>query len=129
MGVSETDINNLALYQFIDEWYGTPYKYAGKSKSGVDCSGFTGILLREVFGKEVSGSSASIYNGCEKILKEELKEGDLVFFRIESKEISHVGVYLQNNRFVHASTVGGVMINDLQKEYYVKYFAGAGRPK
>ena len=125
--ISKEDIINIKLYAFIDEWYGTPYKYGGKNKKGLDCSGFTSLLCKEVFGKEVSGSSASIFNHCRPVSKKELQEGDLVFFKIDSKVVSHVGVYLQNNKFVHATTKAGVMINDLNEEYYKKYFEGAGR--
>ncbi len=127
LGVGKESISNKKLYSFIDEWEGVKYTYGGKSKKGVDCSGFTSILFKEVFSRELSGSSAAIYGQCEKITREELKEGNLVFFRIETKEISHVGVYLQNNKFVHATTKAGVMIDDLNSEYYKKYFTGAGR--
>jgi lipoprotein Spr len=127
--VDREDISNEKLYSFIDDWYGTPYQYAGKTKKGVDCSGLTCILFKEVYGKELSGSSASIYNQCEKISKDKLREGDLVFFKIDSKEISHIGIYLQNNKFVHATTKAGVMIDDLDEEYYKKYFFGGGKLK
>ena len=72
---------------------------------------------------------------AEKISEKELKEGDLVFFTINSKpnakegQVSHMGIYLQNNKFVHATTKAGVMINDLDEEYYKKYFEGGGRIK
>lgn len=127
IGVSEKEINNIPLYSFLDEWIGVPYKYAGKNKNGIDCSGFAGILQKEVFGKTAQGSSASIYNQCRPVKKEELKEGDMIFFKIESKEVSHVGIYLQNNKFVHASTKKGVMINDLEEPYYKKNFWSFGR--
>ncbi|MBI4929857.1 MAG: C40 family peptidase [Bacteroidetes bacterium] len=129
LGVSKENISNKKLYSFIDEWYGVKYKYGGKSKSGVDCSGFATILFKEIFGKNIMGSSASLYHQCTAISKKDLQEGDLVFFRIESKEISHVGIYLQNNKFVHATTKAGVMIDDLNEEYYKKYFEGGGRIK
>lgn len=129
LGVSKTNISDKKLYAFIDEWYGVKYKYGGKDKRGVDCSGFTSVLFKEVYGKSVSGSSASIYNQCQKISKKNLEEGDLVFFKIESKDISHIGIYLQNNKFVHATTKAGVMIDDLDEDYYRKYFESAGRLK
>lgn len=129
LGVSIENIANRKLYSFIDEWYGADYKYGEKTKKGIDCSGFTTILYKEVFGKEVIGSSASIYNQCSTISKEKLREGDLVFFKIDAKEISHVGIYLQNNKFVHATTKAGVMIDDLNEEYYRKYFEGGGKIK
>ena len=129
LGVSKGNISDRKFYAFIDEWYGTCYQYGGKTKKGIDCSGFTIILYKEVFGKELSGTSSSIYNQCKKVSKEELKEGDLVFFKIESKDISHIGIYLQNNKFVHATTKAGIIINDLGEDYYKKYFTGGGRIK
>jgi lipoprotein Spr len=127
LGVEEKQISDVRLYRFIDEWYGTPYKYAGKTKSGVDCSGFSSALYREVYGKNISGSASGIYEQCRVISQGKLHEGDLVFFKIESGKVSHVGVYLQNNKFVHASTKKGVVISDLDEPYYKKYFYKGGR--
>ncbi len=129
LAVSEKEVTNLKLYRFIDEWYAVPYKYGGKAKTGVDCSGFTTILLRDVFGIELVGSANSMYEDCENISEKNLQEGDLVFFKINSKKVSHVGVYLQNRRFVHASTKRGIVINNLDENYYKKYFFKGGRPK
>ncbi len=127
--VNKEDIANKKLYSFIDDWYGVPYKYAGKTKRGIDCSGFTSVLFKEVFARDLSGPSSALYEQCEKIPRSELKEGDLVFFKIDSKEISHIGIYLQNNKFVHATTKAGVMIDDLDEDYYRKYFEGGGKIK
>lgn len=128
IGVSENSITNTTLYSFIDEWYGVPYKYSGKSKSGIDCSGFTSLLLQKIYNKNIGGPASSIYEQCKLISKKDLREGDLVFFKIESDKISHIGVYLQNNKFVHASTKKGVIINDLNEDYYKKYYYKSGRP-
>jgi lipoprotein Spr len=127
MGVSPDNIKNVKLYKFIDDWYGAPYKYGGKSKTGVDCSGFVSQLYAIVYGQTLSGSSASIHKASDKVSKKNLQEGDLVFFKISSDQVSHIGVYLQNNRFVHASTKRGVVINSLQEEYYTKYYFSGGR--
>lgn len=129
LGVSEADIRNEKLYKFIDDWYAVPYKYAGKDKNGIDCSGFTGILCATVYNKKVSASSKSIYEETKRIGVSDLREGDLVFFVINGKSVSHVGVYLQHNKFVHASTRRGVIISDLDEPYYKKYYHGAGRIK
>jgi cell wall-associated NlpC family hydrolase len=129
LSVREEDIKNEKLYKFIDDWYAVPYKYAGKDKNGIDCSGFTGVLCSEVYNKKVSTSSRSIYEETKRISVSELKEGDLVFFIINGKSVSHVGVYLQHNKFVHASTRRGVIISDLDEPYYKKYYHGAGRIK
>jgi cell wall-associated NlpC family hydrolase len=130
LGVSEKDISNLKLYYFIDEWMGVPYKYGGNDKSGIDCSGFTGLLYREVYNKNISGPTSTLIELTNIIDQSELKEGDMVFFHIEKKgKVSHVGVYLQNNKFVHATTKKGVMINDLSENYYKQHYFKSGRVK
>ena len=129
LGVDEKEIKNKKLYSFIDSWYGTPYLYGGNNKAGVDCSGFTKNLHEEVFQKKIPRTAESQQKECENISKNQLEEGDLIFFKIESKKISHVGVYLQNHKFIHASTKKGVVISDLNQEYYKKYFYSAGRPR
>jgi lipoprotein Spr len=127
LNVPAEKLSNSALYSFIEEWYGVPYKYGGNNKKGIDCSNFTAALFKKVYDKTVTGSSASLFDQCKVIPKKELKEGDLVFFKIENKNVSHVGIYLQNNKFVHATTKKGVMIDDLDEDYYKKYFYKAGR--
>lgn len=129
LGVEEKSITNLKLYRFVDEWYGVPYKYGGKTKSGVDCSGFASALLRDVYAISLAGSAQTMYESCDHVAEKNLQEGDLVFFKINSKNVSHVGVYLQNRRFVHASTKRGITINNLDEAYYKKYFFKGGRPK
>lgn len=125
--VDAVNVTNYTLYNFINEWYSTPYHYGGKTKEGIDCSGFTCLLYQQVYGHDISGTAGDLYNQCESVKVADLKEGDLVFFKINSKNISHVGVYLQNNKFVHASVHSGVVIDDLSEAYYKKYFYKAGR--
>lgn len=120
---------NFLFYDTLSTWLGTPYRFAGNCEKGIDCSGFVNILYDRVFGIKIGArNSAEIYTLVEKIDRDELQEGDLVFFRIRSRSrISHVGVYLGNQKFAHASTSKGVIISDLNEPYYKKYFAGAGR--
>lgn len=130
LGVDEKNIENLKLYYFIDDWMGVPYKYGGKDKNGIDCSGFTGLLYKEVYNKNISGPTSKLIELTNIIPESELKEGDMVFFQIEKKgKVSHVGVYLQNNKFVHATTKKGVMINDLSETYYKQHYFKSGRVK
>jgi cell wall-associated NlpC family hydrolase len=121
------DLKNHEMLQFIDEWYGTRYRLGGHDKSGIDCSAFTQYFLTAVYGMEVSRTCREQYLESRRISKKQLQEGDLVFFKTRGKTISHVGIYLRNNKFIHASTSSGVMISDLSEEYFDKRYAGAGR--
>ncbi len=126
------DLDNCAhvpLYVSFYDWLGTPYKYAGTTKKGIDCSGFTKTIMKEAYGQTLMGGSRDIFPKCEPILKENLSEGDLVFFKIAKSSISHVGIYLQNGYFVHATVHGGVMISHLSEAYYAKYWYSGGRLK
>ena len=129
IGVSESDIKNEKLYQFINDWYGVKYKYGGKDKAGVDCSGLTAALYLAVYKKTISSNTKDLVGEVKKIKESDLKEGDLVFFNTNGKSISHVGVYLQNHKFVHASTKKGVMISDMNEAYFRQTFVSSGRVK
>lgn len=125
------EVDNQELYSFIDEWYGVPYKYAGKTKGGIDCSNFSCELLRKVYGfpSTFYQPSSKLPELGKKVSKSDMREGDIVCFSInQNSKISHVGIYLANNKFVHASTSSGVMINSLTEDYYKKRFAFAVRP-
>jgi lipoprotein Spr len=129
--VSSGDIDDTELFSFIDSWWGTPYRYGGDSRSGIDCSAFVQALYAAVFGiTTIPRTAQEQYDDSKKIKHiSRLKEGDLVFFRIRSRHISHVGIYLQNDKFVHASFSSGVMISDLNDHYWRRYFAGGGEPR
>jgi cell wall-associated NlpC family hydrolase len=120
-------LTNIPLLQVIDKWWGTRYCMGGSTDDCIDCSAFTQILMRDVYQLPLPRTSQEQYNACEKIDLEDLKEGDLVFFNTDGKDVSHVGVYLLNNKFVHAATSGGVMISDLNDKYWQPKFLGAGR--
>ena len=126
LGVSRSEISNLSLYAFIDDWYGTKYKYGGISKSGVDCSGFCSLLYAAIYNKSIKRRASDIANDISMVIKNSLKEGDLVFFNISKKKNSHVGVYLMNNKFVHASTSKGVLISSLDNPYYKRVYNKGG---
>jgi len=118
-------VQNVPLYQSIDDWYGTPYKYGGSTKNGVDCSAFVQTIFSSAFAISLPRTAREQYNVTHHISRTELQEGDLLFFNTQGG-ISHVGIYLQNNKFVHAS-VNGVTITDMFEPYYVRHFVAAGR--
>lgn len=119
-------INNLPLYSFIDEWWGTRYRYGGTGKKGIDCSAFSGLLVGTVFGLKLPRTARDQYDATERVQKADLLEGDLVFFHT-TRGVSHVGVYLGNGYFVHASRNNGVVISNLEETYYSNRYIGGGR--
>jgi cell wall-associated NlpC family hydrolase len=117
---------NKTLLDNVDEWYGVRYRRGGNTKSGVDCSGFTVAVYSAVYGMTLPRVAREQYRISRKISTTELQEGDLVFFNTTGG-VSHVGVYLGNNRFIHATVSRGVMVNSLFENYYLKRYIGAGR--
>ncbi|MDX5346510.1 MAG: NlpC/P60 family protein [Hymenobacteraceae bacterium] len=116
------------LLETVAEWLGTPYRSGGNSKKGTDCSGFVTSVYRNVYGINLSRSSHSMFNDVERIKKDSLQTGDLVFFRRSPKQpIYHVGIYLKDGKFVHSATNGGVMISSLDSEYYRRNYYAGGR--
>ncbi len=126
MDVAVESIKDGSLIDFLEEWYGTRYRMGGTTKKGIDCSAFTKSLMSGVYELEIPRTAREQYKNCERIKKDELMEGDLVFFNTR-RGVSHVGVYITNGYFVHSSSSGGVIINSLEDAYYSRRFIGAGR--
>lgn len=117
------------LRQEIKSWMGVPYLYGGNDRKGVDCSGFVHAIYLSVYKINLPRTSKQMYNFCKKIKQEQLKEGDLVFFDYEGKGVSHVGIYLSEMNYAHASSSKGVVISSLVNTYNRKKYVGAGRVK
>jgi hypothetical protein len=126
LNVDVESLKNLSLFGFIEDWFGTRYRLGGSTKKGIDCSALTGGLLMAVYGFAMPRTAKQQYQETEHIKKEDLKEGDLVFFNTHGG-VSHVGLYLENNYFVHASSSQGVTISSLEDTYYAKRFICGGR--
>lgn len=126
MGVALSATSNMKLFHFVYDWIGTPYHFGGSSRKGIDCSAFTKELYSEVFNLDIKRSSRDIFSMVNPVGKDDLKEGDLVFFKIHSRRISHVGIYLGGGKFAHASS-RGVAISSLDDNYYSRYFYKGGR--
>ena len=119
-------IANLSEHQ--QEWQGTRYRIGGNSKSGVDCSGFMQITFRDLFGMDLPRMTVDQAKEGTKISKSELRTGDLVFFNTgRGPNGKHVGVYVKNGQFLHASTKGGVIYSDMDSPYWTKTFWQARR--
>jgi lipoprotein Spr len=125
LDVEVEQVIDLNLFKVLDEWMGTRYRLGGTTKDGIDCSALMQILFTGLYGIALPRTAREQYNFSRKISRTELKEGDLVFFNTIGG-VSHVGMYLQNNKFIHAST-SGVTISDLYDEYWMKKFIGVGR--
>ncbi len=119
-------VTNTSLIGFIDDWWGTRYRYGGTTKKGIDCSSFTGLLMGSVFGFALPRTAREQYAVCSKLKKDDMLEGDLVFFNTRGG-VSHVGVYLGDGFFVHSSSSAGVTISNLADSYYLRKFIGGGR--
>src|ERR1700761_9293015 len=126
MDVNKSDIQNGRLYNFIEEWTGTPYRFGGLDKNGIDCSGLAYLLEQQVYGVNIPRMTSQQINVIKRKYEDELQEGDLVFFDYDGKKFSHVGIYLQNGYYVHASSTKGVMILKLHDPYTYKYFSRCG---
>ncbi len=111
-------------------WQGTPYKYGGSDKrKGTDCSGMVLSVYNKVTDKKLPRNSAKQAEFCKKLKEKDVRPGDLVFFATgkDKNKISHVGIMIDNNRFIHASTQKGVLISEMSTPYYQRTFKMYGR--
>ncbi|MFZ1731244.1 MAG: NlpC/P60 family protein [Bacteroidota bacterium] len=106
-------------------WLGTPYRYAGNTKRGVDCSGMVNAVYKK-FSLALPRRASELYHKGRAVTRGNLTPADLVFFaNTAGKGITHVGIYIGEDRFIHASTRAGVIISSLDDEYYSRHYAGA----
>lgn len=125
--IPNNPLANLDLLTQTLDWKGTPYCYGGTTKKCTDCSGFTSNIYKDVFEKVIPRVSRDIYANCMPIAKYSLYEGDLVFFATGGgTRITHVGIYLWDGYFVHASSSKGVIISNLRQGYYSRTFVSGG---
>lgn len=124
--------DDIPLYTEAAKWLGTPYKYGGTTRKGVDCSGLTGQIYRNVYQITLDRTVKDIEkNNCRRISRHTLQPGDLVFFNTSKKKkgTNHVGIFLKHDYFIHASTSRGVVIDNLRDSYYKGHWSNAGKVK
>ncbi len=128
LNLEVTKKDNIKLYHFVADWLGTPHKLGACQKSAIDCSCFVALLYEQVYNTKLPRTAAEMDKQSKHVRKSNLEEGDLVFFKIKSSKVSHVGVYLKDGWFAHVSTTKGVMINNLEEAYYEKHYYDGGKP-
>lgn len=130
LGFTVNKRDPLPLFQEVSLWLGAPYRYGGKTHAGTDCSGFVQSVYKKVYDKTLQRTVATIYSkDCQRIGKRRVKPGDLVFFSFTKKKrrLDHMGIYLKNGYFAHASTSRGVIVSHLSENYYKKGWKKSGK--
>ena len=118
----------FALYDQFGEWRGVPYRMGGLSKSGVDCSGLVYLTFRDRFNVQLPRSTRDLARMGSSVKPGDRQSGDLVLFRI-NRNLNHVGIYLEDGRFMHTSSRKGVMISSLSDPYWQKRYWKTVRPR
>ncbi len=120
-----SDVRIKKLVKAARSYIGVPYRWAGTTRKGMDCSGLMMTVFKQTLNIKLPRSSKEQSKVGVKVARENLKAGDLVFFGGFS--VDHVGMYLKDNQFIHAATSRGVVISDLTMKYYVKRYKGGRR--
>ncbi len=117
-----------ALMTEADSWIGTRYAYGGMDRSGVDCSGFVHQVYKNALDIKLPRNSAKQQEYCNAIHRRELQIGDLVFFTVRGgSKVGHVGIYIGDDKMIHASTSSGVIITHLDNPYFKSNYFSSGR--
>ena len=113
----------------VESYLGVPYQWGGTTRAGMDCSAFTRGIVRETYGIELPRTSKQMFAVGKIVANKNLKPGDIVFFKntYSGPGVSHVGIFLGDGRFAHASASRGVTITELSHSYFSKRYVGARR--
>lgn len=128
LGVDIGPKDRHALYLEAAQWIGTPYRSGGQSRRGTDCSGFVRQVYKAAYGIDLPRSTDQQMDATSRVRRGKMREGDLVFFHGSRKRrVNHVGIYLKDGKFVHASTSRGVMVSRLDEDYWDEHWMRGGR--
>ena len=123
LGVDIGPKDHHALYLEAAQWIGTPYRSGGQSRKGTDCSGFVRQVYKKVYDIDLPRSTTEQVEEGKRVRHRKLREGDLVFFHgSKRRRANHVGIYLKEGKFVHASTSRGVMVSRLDEDYWDEHW-------
>ena len=121
------NVNLGYILGITNDWLGTPYKWGGNSRNGIDCSGFTQVIYKNL-GVEIPRNSREQYKTGIPVERDDLMFGDLIFFyKALTRYINHVGIYIGKGKFVHAKPKYGVIISSIKDPAYCLRYAGARR--
>ncbi len=121
--VQSVDTKSKIMNQYAN-WKGVSYRLGGTTKSGIDCSSFVQRTFFEQFGVQLPRTTSEQQSSGKSIKRNNLKAGDLVLFKT-GRTMKHVGIYIGDNKFVHASTSSGVIVSEMSNDYWSKrYYAG-----
>ncbi|MBR1712165.1 MAG: C40 family peptidase [Alloprevotella sp.] len=129
LGIQHSRHDNAKLLEECASWLGTPYVYGGNSRSGVDCSGLTCAIYNTVYGKKLHRRSRDQHaKDAQPRQRRSLRQGDLVFFTSPRSggQCGHVGIYLKDGKFIHASSSRGVVVDHLDQRYWQQHWLGGG---
>ena len=117
------------LLEVVESYLGVPYQWGGTTRAGMDCSAITRAIVRETYGIELPRTSKQMFAVGKIVANKNLKPGDIVFFKntYSGPGVSHVGIFLGDGRFAHASASRGVTITELSHSYFSKRYVGARR--
>lgn len=119
---------SAALINKARSWLGTPYRYGGNDRRGIDCSGLVLQVYKDALGIQLPRNSREQHDYCSSVSKGGMVPGDLIFFATgkNKRKVSHVGIFVGGNQMIHASTSQGVIISDINSSYYSRTYVGAG---
>ena len=120
-------IDQGRMGKIIAGYLRTPYKVGGTGKLGLDCSGLVFVVYRDYNNSHLPVSAVSLFKSLKTVEYKDIKYGDLVFFSFDGTEVSHVGIYVGNDKFVHASQSNGVIISSIVEDYYRASYKGSRR--
>ena len=115
------------FFSDVVHYFGTRYRFGGQTAKGFDCSGFVRFMYDKAFNMHLPRSSREMSAIGNKVEKNELQPGDLVFFQTHGHQINHVGIFIGNDTFIHSSLSKGITEDRLKQSYFDKRFAGAVR--